>query len=39
VLLVPRGLLPTLADWGQALLRPRAREATPDAQAIPAGKD
>jgi ABC-type branched-subunit amino acid transport system permease subunit len=39
VLLVPRGLLPTLADWGQSVLRPRTREVVASVQPIPAGKE
>jgi ABC-type branched-subunit amino acid transport system permease subunit len=39
VLLVPRGLLPTLGDWGQTLLRLRTRAAAAHVEAIPAGKE
>jgi ABC-type branched-subunit amino acid transport system permease subunit len=39
VLLVPKGLLPTLGDCGQALLRLRTREAAANVEAVPAGKD
>jgi ABC-type branched-subunit amino acid transport system permease subunit len=39
VLLVPRGLLPTLGDWGQSLLRPRIRKSAASVEAIPAGKE
>jgi branched-chain amino acid transport system permease protein len=39
VLLVPRGLLPTLGDWGQALLRPRSRRAAASVEPITAGKE
>ena len=28
VLLVPKGLVPTLGDWGQSLLRSRGRRVT-----------
>lgn len=39
VLLVPKGLLPTLGDWGQALLRQRAREAVAGVEPLPVGKE
>jgi branched-chain amino acid transport system permease protein len=39
VLLVPKGLVPTLGDWGQALLRPRVRERIADAAPMPVGEE
>jgi ABC-type branched-subunit amino acid transport system permease subunit len=38
VLLVPKGLVPTLGDWAQRLLRPRRRTAVAAMQARPAEK-
>ncbi|MFI5012743.1 MAG: branched-chain amino acid ABC transporter permease [Hyphomicrobiales bacterium] len=38
VLLVPKGLVPTLGDWGQRLLRPRLRQAMAGIEPRPAEK-
>jgi branched-chain amino acid transport system permease protein len=39
VLLAPKGLAPTLGDWGQKLLRPRARKAHASVEPMPVGKE